>query len=42
MGKNGKITLLNQLIKDVPNEEKREFGMKVNEVKIILILSLID
>ena len=33
MGKNGKITLLNQLIKDVPNEEKREFGMKVNEVK---------
>ncbi len=33
MGKNGKITLLNQLIKDVPNEEKRDFGMKVNEVK---------
>ena len=33
MGKNGKIVQLNQLIKDVPNEEKREFGMKVNEIK---------
>ena len=33
VGKSGKITLMNQLIKEVPNEEKREFGMKVNEVK---------
>ena len=33
MGKNGKITVLNSLIKDVPNEEKKEFGMKVNELK---------
>ncbi len=33
MGKNGKITLINSLIKEVPNEEKREFGMKVNELK---------
>ena len=33
MGKNGKIVQLNQLIKDVHNEEKREFGMKVNEIK---------
>lgn len=33
IGKNGKISLLNQLIKEVPNEEKREFGMKVNELK---------
>lgn len=33
MGKNGKIVQLNQLIKDVPNEEKRDFGMKVNEIK---------
>ena len=33
MGKNGKITQINSLIKEVPNEEKREFGMKVNEVK---------
>ncbi len=35
MGKNGKITLVNSLIKDVPNEEKKEFGMKVNELKNI-------
>lgn len=33
MGKNGKIIQLNQLIKEVPNEEKRDFGMKVNEIK---------
>ena len=33
IGKNGKITLLNQQIKDVENDKKREFGMKVNEVK---------
>ena len=33
MGKNGKISLLNQNIKNIPNEEKREYGMKVNEVK---------
>ena len=33
MGKNGKIVQLNQLIKEVPNEEKREFGMKINEIK---------
>ena len=35
MGKNGKITLLNGLIKDVPNENKKEFGMQVNELKTI-------
>jgi len=33
LGKNGKITLLNQLIRDIPNEEKKEFGMKVNDIK---------
>jgi len=33
MGKNGKIVQLNQLIKEVPSDEKREFGMKVNEIK---------
>lgn len=33
LGKNGKISLINSLIKDVPNEEKKEFGMMVNEVK---------
>ena len=35
MGKNGIITLLNQKIKDVENDKKREFGMKVNEVKTL-------
>ena len=33
MGKNGKITLINGLIKEVPNEEKKVFGMKVNEIR---------
>ena len=33
IGKNGKITLLNQLIREVPSEQKKEFGMKVNEIK---------
>ncbi len=33
MGKNGKISLLNQMIKDIPNEEKREFGILVNELR---------
>ena len=33
LGKKGLITELNQLIKDIPNEEKKEFGMCVNEVR---------
>ena len=33
LGKKGLITELNQLIKDVRNEEKKEFGMCVNEVR---------
>ena len=33
LSKNGKITVVNSLIKEVPNEEKREFGMKVNEIR---------
>lgn len=35
MGKNGKITLMNQLIKNIPNEEKKNFGIKINELKNI-------
>ena len=35
LGKKGKITELNSLIKTLPNEEKKEFGMKVNELKTI-------
>jgi len=33
LSKSGKITQINSLIREVPNEEKREFGMKVNEIK---------
>lgn len=33
IGKKGLITELNQEIKNIPNEEKKEFGMKVNEVR---------
>ena len=33
LGNKGIITELNSKIKDLPNEEKREFGKKVNEVK---------
>ena len=35
MGKKGIITELNSKIKDVPNEEKKSFGMKVNEVRTL-------
>ena len=33
LGKKGFITELNSEIKNVPNEEKKEFGMKVNELR---------
>ncbi|MBR4619043.1 MAG: phenylalanine--tRNA ligase subunit alpha [Bacilli bacterium] len=33
LGKKGLITELNSEIKDVPNEKKKEFGMKVNELR---------
>ena len=33
LGKKGLITSLNQLIKDIPNEEKKAFGQSVNEVR---------
>ena len=33
LGKKGLITELNSEIKNVPNDEKKEFGMKVNELK---------
>jgi len=33
LGKKGIITELNSSIKDIPNEEKREFGQKVNEIR---------
>ena len=33
LGKKGKITELNQQIKNVPNEEKKNFGKRVNELR---------
>ena len=33
LGKEGIITLLQSKIREVPNEDKKEYGMKVNEVK---------
>lgn len=33
LGKKGLISELNQEIKNIPNEEKREFGQKVNELR---------
>lgn len=35
LGKKGKITELNQMIKNIPNEEKKEFGQKVNEIRTL-------
>ena len=35
LGKSGHITLVQSMIKEVPNEEKKDFGMKVNEVKTL-------
>lgn len=35
LGKKGLITELNSEIKNIPNEEKKEFGMKVNELRTI-------
>ncbi len=35
MGKNGKITELSSMIKEIPNEDKKDFGIALNEVKNI-------
>ena len=35
LGKKGKITELNAMIKDLPNEEKKEFGKSVNEIRTL-------
>ena len=35
LGKRGIITELNSEIKNIPNEEKKEFGQKVNELRNI-------
>ena len=33
LGKSGKITELSKLMKDIPNEDKKEFGMLINELR---------
>ena len=33
LGKTGIITTLQSKIKEIPNEEKKEYGMKVNEIR---------
>ena len=33
MGKNGYITEIQSMIKEIPNEKKKEFGIKLNEVR---------
>ena len=35
LGKKGLITELNQEIRNIPNEEKKEFGQKVNELRTL-------
>lgn len=35
LGKNGYITKLQSMIKDIPNEDRKDFGMKINEVKTL-------
>ena len=36
LGKQGRVTELSKLMKDVPNEQKKEFGMLVNEVRTLV------
>ena len=33
LGKEGVITLLQSKIREIPNEEKKEYGIKVNEIR---------
>ena len=36
LGKQGKVTELSKMMKDIPNDQKKEFGMLVNEVRTIV------
>ena len=40
LGKQGKITELSKMMKDVPNDQKKKFGMLVNEVRNFVTESL--
>lgn len=40
LGKQGKVTELSKMMKDIPNEQKKEFGMIVNEVRTLVTNTL--
>ncbi len=40
LGKQGKITELSKMMKDIPNEQKKELGILVNEVRCLVTDSL--
>lgn len=40
LGKQGKVTELSKMMKDIPNEQKKEFGILVNEVRCLVTDSL--
>ncbi len=40
LGKQGKVTELSKMMKDIPNDQKKEFGMLVNEVRTLVTDSL--
>ena len=40
LGKTGKVSELMKLMKDIPNEEKKSFGMEVNNIKNTLSVEL--
>ncbi len=42
LGKQGMVTELSKSMKDVPNEQKKEFGMLVNEVRVFVTNALED
>lgn len=42
LGKNGSVTELSKMMKDVANEDKKEFGMLVNEVRNLITNKLDD
>jgi len=40
LGKQGKVTELSKMMKDIPNEQKKDFGMLVNEVRTLVTNAL--
>lgn len=40
LGKQGKVTELSKMMKDVPNEQKKEFGIMVNDIRMLVTNTL--